>query len=149
MAPGDADRLRDRFPREDPTRSLTAPLDRGEVEVARDEDADRRALGHLDGRRDDDRRVGRGDRGQAARLLGGADHDLRARRASGQGGGGGANLGRAEIIEYVGGVVDIAVQLTRRSGRRLVSEVAFSARSPQGPIKFTRSAVTSLRSSTG
>jgi len=62
---------------------------------------------------------------------------------------GGANLGRAEIIEYVGGVVDIAVQLTRRSGRRLVSEVAFSARSPQGPIKFTRSAVTSLRSSTG
>jgi type IV secretion system protein VirB11 len=41
---------------------------------------------------------------------------------------GGANLGRAEIIEYVGGVVDIAVQLTRRCGRRLVSEVSFNTR---------------------
>ncbi len=42
---------------------------------------------------------------------------------------GGANLGRGEIIEYVGGVVDIAVQLTRSAGRRLVSEVAFTTRS--------------------
>jgi type IV secretion system protein VirB11 len=41
---------------------------------------------------------------------------------------GGANLGRAEIIEYVGGVIDIAVQLSRRAGRRLVSEVSYNAR---------------------
>ena len=38
---------------------------------------------------------------------------------------GGANLGRSEIVDYVGGVVDVAVQLSRRNGRRLVSEVAF------------------------
>lgn len=45
---------------------------------------------------------------------------------------GGANLGRAEIIDYVGGVVDVAVQLCRRDGRRAVSEVAFSpARRPR------------------
>jgi type IV secretion system protein VirB11 len=43
---------------------------------------------------------------------------------------GGANLGRREIIEYIGGVVDIAVQLTRACGRRLVSEVAFSVHPP-------------------
>jgi type IV secretion system protein VirB11 len=42
---------------------------------------------------------------------------------------GGANLSRSEIIEYVGGVVDIAVQLTRKSGRRHVSQVAFTTRS--------------------
>jgi type IV secretion system protein VirB11 len=38
---------------------------------------------------------------------------------------GGANLSRSEITEYIGGVVDIAVQLSRRDGLRLVSEVAF------------------------
>jgi type IV secretion system protein VirB11 len=37
----------------------------------------------------------------------------------------GANLTRGEIVEYVGGVVDIAVQLSRRGGRRHVSEIAF------------------------
>jgi type IV secretion system protein VirB11 len=37
----------------------------------------------------------------------------------------GANLSRGEIVEYVRGVVDIAVQLSRRGGRRLVSELAF------------------------
>jgi len=42
----------------------------------------------------------------------------------------GANLGRAEITDYVGGVVDVAVQLARRSGRRLVSEVSFKSRAP-------------------
>ena len=36
----------------------------------------------------------------------------------------GANLGRAEIVDYVGGVVDIAIQLSRRNGRRFVSELA-------------------------
>jgi type IV secretion system protein VirB11 len=40
----------------------------------------------------------------------------------------GANLGRAEIVDYVGGVVDVAVQLSRRDGRRLVSEVALKRR---------------------
>jgi type IV secretion system protein VirB11 len=39
----------------------------------------------------------------------------------------GANLGRAEIIDYVEGVVDVAVQLGREGGRRLVSEVALRA----------------------
>ncbi len=38
---------------------------------------------------------------------------------------GGANLGRSEIIDYVAGVVDVAVQLSRHEGRRVVSEVAF------------------------
>ena len=37
----------------------------------------------------------------------------------------GANLSRNEITEYIGGVVDIAVQLSRRDGRRMVSELAF------------------------
>jgi len=37
----------------------------------------------------------------------------------------GANLTRGEIVEYVGGVIDVAVQLTRRDGRRRVSELAF------------------------
>jgi type IV secretion system protein VirB11 len=41
---------------------------------------------------------------------------------------GGANLGRNEIIEYVGGVVDVAVQLDRSAGRRIISEVAFKSR---------------------
>ena len=41
----------------------------------------------------------------------------------------GANLGRAEIAEYVAGVVDVAVQLTRRDGKRKVSEIAFRPRS--------------------
>ncbi len=36
----------------------------------------------------------------------------------------GANLGRSEITEYVGGVIDIAVQLSRRNGRRYVSQLA-------------------------
>lgn len=40
----------------------------------------------------------------------------------------GANLSRAEIIAYVDGVVDVAVQLSRRDGKRIVSEVAFSPR---------------------
>ena len=39
----------------------------------------------------------------------------------------GANLGRAEIIDYVSGVVDVAVQLSRVGGRRRVSEVALKA----------------------
>lgn len=38
---------------------------------------------------------------------------------------GGAHLARGEIIDYVGAMVDVAVQLTRRDGRRIVSEVAF------------------------
>ena len=38
----------------------------------------------------------------------------------------GVNLGRSEIVAYVGGVVDVAVQLSRRAGRRIVSQVAFS-----------------------
>lgn len=38
---------------------------------------------------------------------------------------GGANLVRGEIIDYVGSMVDVAVQLTRREGRRIVSEVVF------------------------
>ena len=41
----------------------------------------------------------------------------------------GANLGRSEIAEYVAGVVDVAVQLSRRDGRRMVSEIAFRPRS--------------------
>ena len=42
----------------------------------------------------------------------------------------GANLGRREIIDYVGGVVDVAVQLSRSDGRRIVSEVAFRPSQP-------------------
>jgi len=41
----------------------------------------------------------------------------------------GANLGRSEIAEYVAGVVDVAVQLSRRDGKRKVSEIAFNPRS--------------------
>ena len=37
----------------------------------------------------------------------------------------GVNLRRQEIVDYVGAVVDVAVQLSRRDGRRLVSEIAF------------------------
>lgn len=40
----------------------------------------------------------------------------------------GANLGRREIVEYVGGVVDVAVQLSRRDGRRQITEVGFRSR---------------------
>ncbi len=40
----------------------------------------------------------------------------------------GANLGRAEIVDYVGAMVDVAIQLSRRDGRRVVSEVAFNPR---------------------
>ena len=43
---------------------------------------------------------------------------------------GGANLGRGEIIDYVSGVVDVAVQLSRVNGRRQVSELAFNVRAP-------------------
>jgi len=39
---------------------------------------------------------------------------------------GGSNLSRGEIIEYVSGVVDIAVQLTRVADRRLVTEISFN-----------------------
>ncbi len=38
----------------------------------------------------------------------------------------GVNLGRAEIVDYVQGVVEIFVQLSRRDGRRVVSEIAIS-----------------------
>jgi type IV secretion system protein VirB11 len=38
---------------------------------------------------------------------------------------GGAHLARREIIDYVGAMVDVAVQLSRREGRRIVSEVVF------------------------
>lgn len=38
----------------------------------------------------------------------------------------GANLRRSEIIDYVGGVVDVAVQLSRHDGRRVVSDIAFA-----------------------
>jgi type IV secretion system protein VirB11 len=41
----------------------------------------------------------------------------------------GANLGRAEIADYVAGVVDVAVQLSRRDGKRTVSDIAFKPRS--------------------
>lgn len=41
----------------------------------------------------------------------------------------GANLGRSEIAEYVAGVVDVAVQLSRRNGKRSVTEIAFNPRS--------------------
>ncbi len=37
----------------------------------------------------------------------------------------GANLGRREITDYVAGVVDVAVQLARRDGKRTVSQIAF------------------------
>ena len=41
----------------------------------------------------------------------------------------GANLGRREITEYVGGIVDVAVQLSRRDGARVVSEIVFKPNS--------------------
>ncbi len=41
---------------------------------------------------------------------------------------GGLSLSRSDIIEYVGGVVDVAVQLSRKDGRRQVTEVAFRER---------------------
>jgi type IV secretion system protein VirB11 len=37
----------------------------------------------------------------------------------------GLNLGRAEISEYVRAVVDVFIQLSRRDGRRIVSQVLF------------------------
>jgi type IV secretion system protein VirB11 len=37
----------------------------------------------------------------------------------------GLNLGRAEISEYVRGIVDIFVQLSRRDGRRAISQITF------------------------
>ncbi len=40
----------------------------------------------------------------------------------------GVNLGRSEIVEYVHGVVDIFVQLSRHDGRRAVSEITFKGR---------------------
>jgi type IV secretion system protein VirB11 len=44
----------------------------------------------------------------------------------------GTSLSRSEIVDYVGSVVDVAVQLTRREGRRIVSEVAFQPRAAAG-----------------
>ena len=38
----------------------------------------------------------------------------------------GANLGRAEIVEYIGGIVEVFVQLSRTDGRRTVSEIVFA-----------------------
>jgi type IV secretion system protein VirB11 len=35
------------------------------------------------------------------------------------------NLGRTEIIDYVHSVVDVFVQLSRRDGRRVISDVVF------------------------
>lgn len=40
----------------------------------------------------------------------------------------GLNLGRSEIAAYVRGIVDVFVQLSRRDGRRAVSEIAFQDR---------------------
>ena len=37
----------------------------------------------------------------------------------------GLNLGRDEILHYVGGIVDVFVQLNRREGSRVVSEIRF------------------------
>ena len=37
----------------------------------------------------------------------------------------GLNLGRAESGDYVRGIVDVFVQLTRREGRRTVSQIVF------------------------
>jgi len=42
---------------------------------------------------------------------------------------GGSNLSRGEIIEYVSGVVDVAIQLTRVADQRLVTEISFNMRS--------------------
>lgn len=40
----------------------------------------------------------------------------------------GANLGRAEITQYVQGVVDVSIQLARRHGRRAIANVVFHRR---------------------
>lgn len=40
----------------------------------------------------------------------------------------GTALGRAEILDYVRGVVDVVVQLTREGGRRRVAEISYGAR---------------------
>jgi type IV secretion system protein VirB11 len=40
----------------------------------------------------------------------------------------GLNLGRAEIADYVRGIVDVFVQLSRRDGRRVISEISFQQR---------------------
>lgn len=37
----------------------------------------------------------------------------------------GANLGRSEIVDYVSGIVEIAVQLGRSDGKRTVTEIVF------------------------
>ncbi|THD63900.1 P-type DNA transfer ATPase VirB11 [Phenylobacterium sp.] len=37
----------------------------------------------------------------------------------------GLNLGRAEIADYVRSIVDVFVQLSRRDGRRMISEIVF------------------------
>jgi type IV secretion system protein VirB11 len=37
----------------------------------------------------------------------------------------GVNLGRAEIVDYVASVVQVAVQLGRRDGRRTVADIVF------------------------
>jgi type IV secretion system protein VirB11 len=41
----------------------------------------------------------------------------------------GLNLGRAEISEYVRGIVDVFVQLSRRDGRRAISQITFRGES--------------------
>ena len=41
----------------------------------------------------------------------------------------GANLSRSEIVDYVKGVVDVFVQLSRKDGRRIVSQIAFEPKS--------------------
>lgn len=40
----------------------------------------------------------------------------------------GLNLGKSEIVDYVRGIVDVFVQLSRQGGRRAVSEIAFQQR---------------------
>jgi hypothetical protein len=37
-------------------------------------------------------------------------------------------MGRAEIADYVRGIVDVFVQLSRRDGRRAVSQITFGER---------------------
>jgi type IV secretion system protein VirB11 len=39
----------------------------------------------------------------------------------------GLNLGRLDVAQYVNGIVDVFVQLSRRDGRRVVSEISFQA----------------------
>lgn len=45
----------------------------------------------------------------------------------------GVSLGRAEIVDYIMGVVDVFVQLTRQDGRRRVAEIAFNPRGRTTP----------------